>query len=474
MARRSSPPSISARRVDASSPASSTATGSTLDVVHRFDNGIAEQRRSPALEHHRPLRAGARRARAARRSLPRRRVDRHRHLGRRLRAARRGRTSARRADRVPRRIARPRVVDAVHARVGVDELYAINGLQFLPFNSIYQLAAEPRGPRWSRVAHVVLLPDLLAYWLTGELRTEYTNATTTGLRRRAHAATGRPTCWTARDPRTLLPPIEPPGSVRGPIRPSAARDRTRRRRRSSPRSARTTPRRPSSPFPRRTATSRTSRAGRGRSSGSSSTSRSSPTRPQRANFTNEGGVDDRIRLLRNVGGLWLLQECLRAWRDRAPTSTSTAARRRRSAARRRPEFDVDDPSLVAPGDMPARIAASSRRRRCRALDAGRDRALHRRLPRRRLRADDRAGRALAARDVERACTSSAAASQNALLCQLTAELARTTGHRRAGRGNRARQRARAGPRPRRGPCGRSTSSTPDSPAPSDPAGYDPS
>ena len=63
-----------------------------------------------------------------------------------------------------------------------DELYAINGLQFLPFNTIYQLAAEREGagvgptPRTS-----CLLPDLLAYWLTGELRTELTNASTTGL-----------------------------------------------------------------------------------------------------------------------------------------------------------------------------------------------------------------------------------------------------------------------------------------------------
>ena len=35
-----------------------------------------------------------------------------------------------------------------------------------------------------------------------------------------------------------------------------------------------------------------------------------------ANFTNEGGVDGRVRFLRNVGGLWLLQECLREWSER--------------------------------------------------------------------------------------------------------------------------------------------------------------
>src|SRR5207253_4109105 len=70
------------------------------------------------------------------------------------------------------------VVDAVHARVTRDDLYRITGVQFLPFNTIYQLAAEQRGPLWEKSAHIVLLPDLLAFSLTGALRTEATNAST--------------------------------------------------------------------------------------------------------------------------------------------------------------------------------------------------------------------------------------------------------------------------------------------------------
>src|SRR5262249_17390110 len=62
-----------------------------------------------------------------------------------------------------------RAIDAVHSRIGREELYGITGVQFLPFNTLYQLAAEPRDDRWERVEHVVLLSDLLAYWLTGEL-----------------------------------------------------------------------------------------------------------------------------------------------------------------------------------------------------------------------------------------------------------------------------------------------------------------
>ena len=108
-----------------------------------------------------------------------------------------------------------KVVDAVHALVPPDELYAVNGLQFLPFTTVYQLAAEQQGPRWDRAAHAVLLPDLFAHLLTGELRTEQTNASTTGLLDvRSHDWSG---ALLARlgIPRDLLPPVEAPGAVRG-------------------------------------------------------------------------------------------------------------------------------------------------------------------------------------------------------------------------------------------------------------------
>ena len=61
------------------------------------------------------------------------------------------------------------MIDTVHKIIGPAELYAINGLQFLPFNTIYQLAAEQHSPLWPEAAKIVLLPDLLAYWLTGRV-----------------------------------------------------------------------------------------------------------------------------------------------------------------------------------------------------------------------------------------------------------------------------------------------------------------
>ncbi|MET0296294.1 MAG: FGGY-family carbohydrate kinase, partial [Microbacterium sp.] len=77
-----------------------------------------------------------------------------------------------------------------------------------------------------------------------------------------------------------------------------------------------------------------------------------------ANFTNEGGVDGRVRLLHNIMGLWVLSEAVRTW-ERAghridlPTLLDSAE----EVTAEVPVFDVNDARFLAPGDMPARIDA---------------------------------------------------------------------------------------------------------------------
>ena len=73
------------------------------------------------------------------------------------------------------------IAEHVERVVPAEDVYRVSGVQFLPFNTLYQLVAEQAGRLWSRASHTVLIPDLLAYWLTGELRSEVTNASTTGL-----------------------------------------------------------------------------------------------------------------------------------------------------------------------------------------------------------------------------------------------------------------------------------------------------
>ncbi|MFD0891891.1 FGGY family carbohydrate kinase, partial [Streptosporangium algeriense] len=71
--------------------------------------------------------------------------------------------------------------EAVHARVPFEELYRRNGLQFLPFNTVYQLEAERAGGCLGLADSLLLIPDLVGFQLTGVKVAERTNASTTGL-----------------------------------------------------------------------------------------------------------------------------------------------------------------------------------------------------------------------------------------------------------------------------------------------------
>jgi rhamnulokinase len=241
-----------------------------------------------------------------------------------------------------------KVIDDVHTAVTPDELYAIDGLQFLPFNTIYQLAAEQRGPNWGRAAHAVLLPDLVAYWLTGALRTEVTNASTTGL------LDARTLAWSAElferlgIPITLLPPLSSPGEVRGTTPDGIAVTTVGSHDTASAVVA----------VPATTPRFAYVSSGTWSLVGLELAAPVLTPAARAANFTNEVGVDGRTRFLRNVGGLWLLQECLLAWkRDDLDGLLAEAAQLPRGG----PRVDVDDPSFIPPGGMPERIVAAAGR-----------------------------------------------------------------------------------------------------------------
>jgi len=74
-----------------------------------------------------------------------------------------------------------------------------------------------------------------------------------------------------------------------------------------------------------------------------------------ANFTNEGGVDGRVRFLTNVMGLWLLSECIRTWQLEGYTQSLEGLLSVAATLPRPVVFDVQDPRFLAPGDMPSRI-----------------------------------------------------------------------------------------------------------------------
>jgi rhamnulokinase len=253
------------------------------------------------------------------------------------------------------------MMDEVFARVSRDRIYSVTGIQFLQINTLVQLyAAARRTPGVVEAAQsLATIPDLFNYWLTGELVSEYTNATTTQL---VDAHTRRWALDLMDDvglPARLLRPIVEPGTVIGAIRPSASSVLA-----GTPVVA---------PACHDTASAVAAVSLDAHAAFLSSGTWSllgaevgAPIMSARArdlNFTNEGGVAGTIRLLKNINGLWLLQSCRRAWA--AQGTSGPYGELLAAAADPRLAFrsliDPDHAAFLNPDDMPAAIAAYCRR-----------------------------------------------------------------------------------------------------------------
>jgi rhamnulokinase len=255
-----------------------------------------------------------------------------------------------------------RGVEATHAIVPFAELHGRNGLQFLPFTSIYQLVVDRLDGRLAVADGFLLIPDLIGFWLTGERAAERTNASTTGL---LNIATGN---WDHALARRLdisgdlLPNLIDPGQTLAGLKPDVAVSV------GAPGSLRVVA----------VGSHDTASAVVGVPMDPSSAAFIScgtwglvgveierpvlTAESRRANFTNEAGVDGRVRFLRNVMGLWLLSESVTAWRS-AGDSVDLAALLDAAAVVDAPVavFDPNDPAFLEPGDMPFRIAAHCER-----------------------------------------------------------------------------------------------------------------
>lgn len=241
------------------------------------------------------------------------------------------------------------VPDKVHGRLPFERLYEHNGLQFLPFTTLYQLAAAEGTPQLQLARTLLLIPDLISYWLTGVVGAEITNASTTGL---LDASTHQ---WSASVlaacgvPSTLLPSLRAPGEHLGPLLPALRRQVGGRPVVVAVGSHDTASAVVAVPMDAEHAAYIS--LGTWGLVGVELDRPILSTESREANFTNELGVDGRVRYLRNVMGLWLLQECLRAWPDADLAALLAAA----ADCARGPVFDVDDARLLPLGDMPARV-----------------------------------------------------------------------------------------------------------------------
>ena len=205
------------------------------------------------------------------------------------------------------------IMGAVFKRIPRNEIYAITGIQFLPFNTLYQLfaACHITPDVIERAQTLLTIPDILNYWCTGNAVCEYTNATTTQM------VDAKTRGWATELfdrldlPARLLAPMVQPGSVAGTLTDAASHKLAG------------TPVIAPACHDTGSAVAAISMSG-GSAYLSSGTWSLLGTEVSQAvitplardlNFTNEGGVCGTIRLLKNITGLWLLQACRKCWAD---------------------------------------------------------------------------------------------------------------------------------------------------------------
>ena len=255
-----------------------------------------------------------------------------------------------------------RAMEKTLARIPQQRIYEITGIQFMPFNTIYQLAAhvEEFPQEWDRAARWLTLPEYFQFRLTGVIAAEYTQASTSQL------LDVRNRSWSPELASSLglslekFPPIVQAGTVLGNLRPEVAREvGLSGTQVTAPACHDTGSAVAGIPFPHEGMAFI--------SSGTWSLVGTVLPHPvvvgggQGKTFTNEGGVAGSIRFLQNVIGLWLLQECLREWN--ALGLHLTAADLAGQCMQTPPEgpyFDADETAYLAPGNMVERINAGLR------------------------------------------------------------------------------------------------------------------
>ncbi len=249
------------------------------------------------------------------------------------------------------------MIEETCRRVPRAEIFGETGIQFMQLNTVIQLVAMTAqgDPTLGIAKTLLMMPDLLNFWLTGRKVSEYTIASTSQL------LDARSRDW-ARDlagrlglPTDIYPAIVEPGTVLGPLLPWVAEE-------TGVRDLVVV-----AVGSHDTASAVAAVPAQGEdyaylSSGTWSLMGVAAREPVinettlEYNFTNEGGVGGTIRLLKNITGLWVIQESRRAWaRDGESLSWDEITQCAAAAPAFTALFDVDAPDFLAPGDMPQRI-----------------------------------------------------------------------------------------------------------------------
>lgn len=249
------------------------------------------------------------------------------------------------------------MMDEAFRRVSRREIYEQTGIQMIWFNTLYQLLAMKTGrsPQLDKARTLLLMPDLLNYFLTGEKFSEFSIATTTQLYNPVKGDWAFDLIRRMEIPEDLFTPVVDPGTIIGKLSGDTAEEL----------GSGTVPVVSVAAHDTGSAVAAVPAESENFayiSCGTWSLMGVEAPRPVinsqalEMNFTNEGGVGRTIRLLKNIMGLWLLQESRRQWEREGEALTFEQLGQMAASARPFVSWvNPDHPVFNTPGDMPGRI-----------------------------------------------------------------------------------------------------------------------
>lgn len=249
------------------------------------------------------------------------------------------------------------VMEEVFELIHKKNIFARTGIQFLPINTLYHLFAMKKAgsPLLERAESLLMIPDLLRYFLTGEQKSEWTNATTTQCFNPFNKKWDGEMLHQLGLPTDIFAEVVKPGTTVGKLRSSVCEELN------------------VAAIPVVTTAEHDTASAVAAipadqkdfaylSCGTWSllgTEVAEPVINEKAldwNFTNEGGVGDTFRLLKNIMGLWLAQECQKVWaKEGEPLHHEEVNQLVKQASPFQRYIDPDDPMFLNPADMPGQI-----------------------------------------------------------------------------------------------------------------------
>lgn len=253
------------------------------------------------------------------------------------------------------------IPEKVFETVPREQLYARTGIQIMNFNSIFQLYAQTReqDAALQKASSILFMPDLLSFLLTGKKVCEYTDASTSGMMDQATRQFNKPLLEELGIRTDMLLPIVPSGTVVGPLKEEIAAETGL------------------GPVPvvavagHDTASAIAAVPAADEhfaylSSGTWSLMGIEVPSPiineasARENFTNEGGIEGTTRFLKNITGMWLLEQCRAVWKARGKDYSYAALVEMALSEKDFPgRIDPDNPRFAAPENMVEEILRSA-------------------------------------------------------------------------------------------------------------------